>query len=859
MKKTSRILVLVLLSALVIIGGCIGNTPSPTETGSQTGENSWEGGISESTTTETQGTTETVTETVTQTETQTQTETRTSTETQTPANESLQFDEDGNVICDENSDLDLGCEAGERNENGTGIGFPILNVNLTPAIIPIYRLNSNLTYAGPLTGMASEPNGEIVEWVSILTSSREPGKSVALTIKFESEELAREYVHIKELRDLQGRVIASYRPTILKFDTGEEFGERWELHLYLGSFTLYSVTGGGLTEVQKGSVEIDGSIVRFTVENFSEIFPDTVFMRIEGNPEDPKTGQRFSYPETGKFIIKANLGRIDYYAPAYYGDAEGGVALYAEVLGDDVKFRLQFKDEETYEDFIPGDMFIDSTDNGEFDWYAEIGSSHFQLKDSSGSVYREEDVIRGETQLGPYVEFTVENLFSIIPWREFRFWFSNPVLENRFPAEGNLWFNATSGLSIEEDVDRYIVVVVEDVYIKGNKDEAEGEISLVSWAYGTNYYENLNKIEYSPIYVFGYPLRLWIEAEDHSRLLYHDRNAARPDWPFTNGYPVLAMPLDEAKKYQEIFVKTTGWDNDDLGTYVKLGAGFLLDAAVGLATGEISSLVEHGYTGVMLLHQLETGESASHFWGEALANLFGAPPDRVGYDTISFDPRRDYSDGYLVRSVSKDGNMVVTYIIYEVDLPRAARYARLELSADGLLFTKDTEWGDDEYYAFFRASTGFTPGNAEIDDALIGEITTMVPEGVAYAYPKLDRSSGTVGFSVGDFSDGKLDHGVINGNTVKIIPFGLTLVNLSSIRTPFVYVEYDGWEEDSGKWGNDDDPMGTFGITLLLDGGNFHWDPFSGIPRRSWGGKDFDVCGVSGGCSTVYMSAYIGP
>ncbi|WP_148883468.1 hypothetical protein [Thermococcus aciditolerans] len=829
MKKTSRILIFLLVSTLVIISGCIGNTPSSTGTSPTTSENP----------TSNRGETSEIEISPTEAGSETGTETQTETSTETPVqNESLQYDEDGNVVCEGDADPDLGCEAGETNEEGTGPGFSLpetlINVTLEPVIIPVYKLTANFTYVGPIGSEAFEPNGEKIERVSIITQSTNPGKNVKFTITFENESLAAAYVHIPSFIDMFSGKKYVYEPTVIKFDEGDEFGRNWELHLYSTGFTLYELTDDGLEELQSGEVELDGRRVSFTVENFSEIFPEKVYLRIYGrtiNDDNPS----LTYPSVEKFMMEAGRGWIDYYSPAWFGLPDESVELYMEATGHDVLMRLYFKDESTYKLMMPIKAFIDSSDNGEADWIAIITANGYELKDRSGSVFRSGNVKVEQLGDGRFmVEYNISNFFSLVPWRYFRLWFAPSIGFNRFPSHSNIWVNATNGLSLDKDVERYLVIVVEDVYIKGNKDSAEGEIQLVSWAFPV-YWEHENDLdwEYGPIYAVGYPAKRWVEANDHSRLLYHDERAISVSFPFINGYPIFVMPLDEVKKYRKVYVQTAGWDLDDPGEYITLGVGLLIDAAIGLATGEIGTAMKYGYNGVMFINQLVTGQGAGEWWRSTIVKDLGGDPDPVGYNGYTIEASDNYRDGVLVETWSADGNMRVTYLVQEVEVPRTLRYTDMKAYLSTVKFTTDTEIGDDEYYIHLRAFTHFIEGEEYYgtDVAEGVRVTPMLPVLAEHRYPEGRR--------------------VIDGNKLMVEP-NLLIIEHARADVPFLYLEYNAWEEDSGKWGNDDDPMGQVAITILLDDDYFTWDPFSGIPEKEWS-LEFPSCGVSGGCSKAWF------
>ena len=851
MRKTQWIAVFVLLTFLVVVSGCLGNSGNTaTRT---TSESQDTGGTSTDTETQTHEETTTQTHTETLTETVNETDTETSTESP-PANEGVQLDEDGNVLCTGDMDEDSGCEANETNDGeGPGFSLPddiVLNITLQPVLKLMPIRMPNMTYAGPLGSMAGVPGEkDTIEWVSVLTSSTDPGKNLTITLHFKNESLMGQYIHPEIfMNPVTGEKI-TYRPTVIRIDDGNEFGEGWEVHLYgginSGSFTLYRVTGSGLNELQSGEVDLHGPSASFTIENFSEFFPDRVFLRVHAVPMS-STMPEFSYPSKKAFVLTAPEGLIEYQDSAFFGIEGEPVSLRATASGHDLSFDFYLQKPD---DWLPFTVYVDSTDDGRINWVLKVSENGYRLLDSKGNLFREGPVKMEDTQLGRKVSLRIENLFGLIPWRSFRFWLANWI--GRFPAKSNLWLDASDGMLIEKDVDSYLVVVVENVFIKGNKDKAEGEIQLSSWAYGLSWPQGkFYPVNYSEIYTFGYPVAHWVEAKDNSRLLYHDDLATGSlASAFINGYPILAMPMEEAEKYRIIVLETAGWDRDEPGEYVTKSVGLLTDFAVGMATGEIGTIAEYAYKGATWMNWLATGQSADDFWGSVFEWLAGAEPDRVGDAIYVLRPNEaDFTNGYRVVTESKDGNMRVTYVIYEVEVPRIIRYDHLKAELLGVSFTKDTEWGDDEYYYYARACSGFV--NSGETKGLNGvNVEVAVPGGYAYSYPV--RSSEGLTFHRGACVGEKLPHKHLLGNKVSLSP-DLVMLNLDDARVPFVYMEYAGWESDSGKWGNDDDPMGNVGITILLDDDYLDWERSSAVPTKYWS-LSYSVCGVSGGCSEVWF------
>ncbi len=778
----------------------------------------------------------------------------TQTETPIPApNESVQYDEDGNPICTANMDEDSGCEDNKTIEgSGPGFSLPenlVLNITLQPVLKLTPIGTPNLTYAGPLSSIAEVPGeNNVIEWVGLLTSPVYPGDSIILTLHFKNESLMREYIHMPFLMDpVSGKKI-TYEPTVIKLSDGYEFGRRWEVYLYggitEGKFMLYEITGDGLVKLQEGKVEPHGSSVSFNIANFSSIFPEKVYMSIKAVPVSAKF-PTFNYPSKEKLVIRAKEGRIDYYTSAWFGIQDEPVSLRFTSNGHDLTLEFYV----TEDDWLSFTGFIDSVDDGKADWLFEVRNGKYQLKDSSGSVFREGNVTLKETQLGKKVTLKIENFYGLVPWKNFRFWMTNWM--ERFPARSNIWVDANNGMSIEKDVDRYFVVVVEDVFIKGNKDNAEGEIQLSSWGYGMTWPEGKTyPINHSKVYTFGYPVAHWVEAEDNSRLLYHDDMATGSlGYAFVNGYPIIAMPMEEAKKYKIIVLETVAWDRDEPGKYVTKSAGLLTDFAIGMATGEIGTIASYAYKGIMWTNWLVNRQSSDELWGNVFNWLAGAEPDKVGDAVYILKPNEtDFTKGYRVTVESKDENMRVTYVIYEVEVPRTLRYNYIKAELLGVDFTKDTEWGDDEYYYYVRACDGFeslgeTTGLHDVEVEVLG------PKGYAYSYPV--RSSDGVTFHRESCSASKISHKHINGNKLSLKP-NLVMLKRDDARVPFLYMEYSGWEEDAGNWGNDDDPMGNVGITVIFDDDYFDWDPYSAIPSKYWA-VEYNVCGVSGGCSRVWL------
>jgi hypothetical protein len=852
MKRSYQVLVFILLASLVVISGCINNGPilsgserTTTKTSSETEPS---GTISPSNTTETD------TRLTTQTNTETSPEIATETGTETPApNGSVQLDEDGLPICTEDMDEDLGCEDNKTIEgSGPGFSLPgdiVLNITLQPVLqlAPIKPLN--LTYVGPLSSMADVQGEEdVIQWVSLTTSSSEPGGSVALTLHFRNESLLGQYIHPHFIMDPVTGKKVTYQPTVMELSDGDEFGKRWEVHLYGGisggSFTLYEITGNGPLKLQEGKVEVRSSSASFTIENFSSIFPEKTYMTVRAVPMSSKL-HTFNYPSKESFVIKAKEGRIDYYTSDFFGIEGEPVSIRATSNGYDLILEFYL----TKEDWLSFMGFIDSSDDGKADWILKVRDGKYELKDGSGSLFRDGNISIEDTQLGKKVSLRIENFYSLVPWRKFRFWMTNWI--HRFPSKSNLWVDASKGMSIEKDVDRYLVAVVEDVFVKENRDYAEGEIQLSSWAYGMTWPDGKAwPVNHSSLYTFGYLIGHWVEAEDNSRILYHDEMMTGSlGRPFVNGYPILAMPIDEAKRYKIIVLETAGWDRDEPGKYVTKTVGYLTDFAVGMGTGEIGTVADYAYKGATWMNWLATGQSGDELWGSVFNWLAGAEPDKVGNAVYVLHPNEaDFTRGYRVVAESKDGNMRVTYVIYEVEVPRLLKYDNLKAELLEVDFTKDTEIGDDEYYYYARACAGFESLD-ETEGLHNVEVNVLVPNGYAYSYPVSSSEGAT--FNRQPCSAQKIFHKYISGNKLSLKP-GLAMLERDDSRVPFLYMEYSGWEEDSGKWGNDDDPMGNVGITVVFDDDYFDWDVTSGIPSKYWS-LDFDVCGVSGGCSKVWF------
>ncbi|WP_240910611.1 hypothetical protein [Thermococcus sp. GR6] len=84
----------------------------------------------------------------------------------------------------------------------------------------------------------------------------------------------------------------------------------------------------------------------------------------------------------------------------------------------------------------------------------------------------------------------------------------------------------------------------------------------------------------------------------------------------------------------------------------------------------------------------------------------------------------------------------------------------------------------------------------------------------------------------------------INGYPIFVMPLD------EARKYRRILIKTTGW--------NNDDPVGIVGITILLDDDYFDWHVFSGIPTKEWG-LDFNVCGVSGGCSKAWLWVRVKP
>ncbi|WP_457750891.1 hypothetical protein [Thermococcus sp.] len=900
-----KLILAIMLVGIVFISGCITGPSTPSTTGKQTtietqpSETSSPSSSAPSTTesetkrvtqtttvtkTETQTTTTTTrtTSTVTQTETSstsTITETQTETSTETPAPEP-QEDEDGNAVCEGDMDDDSGCSEESEVEIGTDPGFSLpenlrLNVTLTPVLIPVFRLNVSLVYAGPISSMVELPwDNDVITYVSALTSSREPGKDMTFTIHFVNESVLGRYIHMEEFIDFISGKKYVYKPTVIEIYEGYEWGERWEIHLYStitgdsGYFILYNLTEDGLKEVQRGNVTISGASATFTIKNFSEIFPDEVYMRIEGYSTQSDT-KEFTYPKGGKISVNKVEGKISYYSTAaYWEDTDKRFkGLSIETKGNGLEFRLQFSSGVAFHNTMPLTLYMDDNGDGWPEYRLVLNGLSWKLYNGYG---QELGSGSGRIEQGTAsfdAVYPVETLFSHITDRKFVMWIGSAQNDFRFPRKSNLYVNAYGTLKLEKDVDRYLVIVVEDVYIKENGDYREGEIQLVSWAYPYWAYEK-PYWRYGPVYTFGYPVAHWVEAWDDSRILFHDpRAVGNISYPFINGYPVIAIPVEELDDYRYIILKTVAWDRDEPGSYVSKGVGFLADVAIGFATGEIGEAAKWAYDLAKASSYLTTGEGIDNTWSKVFEWIVGAEPDKVGVSSYGLQARGNYRDGVVLQVPSEDGNMLVTYVIYEVEVPRTLTRTSAEVRLEGVRFTQDTEPQADEYYFYLRACHGFS----KVDDyqQIPGTktyVTPMVPAGGAYAFPKGGtlRGSGLTDV-VGDLSafssalcqpTSKIPRGKVLGDKLDL-KFNVTFLHMEHLQVPFIYIEYQGWEEDAGNWGNDDDPMGGFGVTVLLDDDYFDWDYNYGVPHRSWGGT-FRVSGVTGGKSEVTIAFSIG-
>ncbi|AFK21967.1 hypothetical protein [Pyrococcus sp. ST04] len=807
------------------------------------------------------------TETPTPTKTQTSTETRenekTETKTQTPTQtQEPKEEEEVPIELPEGVEVIEGINMGIKLEDSM---VPKLNsIIITPGKYVSILKPEQLTDVG---SVAIAPNDtSIIASVGAKTSLKNPGAEVTLTLEFANESLPTDCIHIEKLYMPGGKII-SPEPTVVEITTGREFGNSWKLELYSGLISPsghYILKDAYGEEIQRGNITFKGRYATLTIRNYSEVFPQQVFLKIRGNCGK----SRLSYPKSGYLLLEGERGWITYYTSAgYYEEVNGfeGVTFKAYSYG--FGMILHFKDGSTFHNSMPMKMYIDTDMDGSEEYYISINGLVWKLyRKRDGKLLssgRGKILSRGGTLR---VDYTFENSFRYIGKREFLTWISSPRANIRFPKKSNIIVDAREGIVVDKDVERYLVIVVEDIYIKGNKDDREGEIQIASWAYAYGH-KNGPAFTYGPVYTFGYPMVRWVEAEDKSRLLYHVPQAlGNISYRFINGYPVFSMPLNETSEYRSIILKTVAWDNDDPGEYVTLGAGMLIDLAVGLATAELGTAAKWGYDAAKTSYLLASGQGISTEWGNVFNWLIGAKPDKVGIASTGITAGR-YPNGREIEVISDNGNMLVRYFIYEVEVPRTLKKTAAKITLHSVRFIKDTDEFEDEYYFYTRACTGFEKLEKykNIPDSKV-HVYPLVPSGTSYVFPRyekvmLKKAKNTV-FNISSFSAGKcvlekgLKRGIVEGNKGEL-KFNATILDLNAPQTPFIYFEYQGWEEDLEKWGDDDDPMGGIGFTILLDDDYFDWDYDSGIPHKSWTAL-FRLKGVSGGKTDIILGINIG-
>lgn len=767
-------------------------------------------------------------------------------------NGSVQFDEDGLLICIGDMDEDFGCED-NKIIDGSGFGFFLLediffNIIFEFVFQLVFLNLLNFIYVGFLSFMVSVLGEEdVIEWVGLVMLLMEFGKSVILMFYFKNESFFSQYIYVFFIMDFVMGKKVMYQLIVMKLSEGDEFGKCWEVYLYGGisggSFMFYEIIGNGFLKFQEGMVEFKGFFVSFIFENFFLIFLEKIYMSMEVVLMSFKFFI-FIYLLKESFVIKVKEGRIDYYISVFFGIEDELVSI--RIMSSEYDLIFEF--------YVMKDIwllfigFIDSSDDGMVDWIFEVRDRNYELKDEFGSFFRDGNVIVENIQLGKKVSFRIENFYSFVLWRKFCFWMMNWI--ECFLVKSNFWVDVSEGMSIEKDVDFYLVVVVEDVFVKENGDYVEGEIQFFLWVYGMIWFDGkVWLINYSFIYIFGYLIGYWVEVEDNSRFLYYDdRMMGFFNMFFVNGYLIFVMFIDEVKKYKIIVFEIVGWDRDEFGKYVIKMVGYLMDFVVGMVIGEIGMVVDYVYKGVIWMNWLVMGQSGDEFWGSVFNWFVGVEFDKVGNVVYVFYFNEvDFIRGYCVIVELRDGNMCVIYVIYEVEVLRFFKYDNFKVEFLEVDFMKDIEIGDDEYYYYVRVCVGFE-SFGEIEGFYNVEVNVLVLVGYVYFY-LVSLSEGVI-FNCQFCLVLKFFYKYFSGNEF-FLKFGLVMLECDDVRVLFFYMEYLGWEEDVGKWGNDDDLMGNVGIMIVFDDDYFDWDVILGILSKYWL-LDFDVCGVLGGCFKVW-------
>ncbi len=413
------------------------------------------------------------------------------------------------------------------------------------------------------------------------------------------------------------------------------------------------------------------------------------------------------------------------------------------------------------------------------------------------------------------------------------FWIGESETGLRYPRMNDLILYLDNG-KLEKNSMKYTIVFLDELKVKDDGDIAqEGEISLFTQTLFSKPLEEINSeearrlIDYKNRGIVGedeipdwfafwlfksdkpldagvyfmtnaFPMLKWVEMNDNDVLFSDDTSVI-------SGLPMFAtykMLLDDSKI---VFFSTSVLDYDDWPSTITDKTGWLLaklidSAATGSIAGQLitysASLMYYGVAG-----EYKSFEDIMREVFNAFFKFFGSP-DFIGSPSVRLNNYPQINHYYT--STSKDA--IAKYVVKEINVPTVP--LNVEVKMNKVKIRDRSDYLRGEFYMYGRVCMNIDKDGFNT--------------GISFSYPKK---------AFGSCVTNKLAHGRVKVWDGDKVMKNFKILEATVRNVPFVYVEFQGWDEDQEDKGDDDDPMGLLTRTILLDEKNFEWSIDSNIPK----------------------------
>ena len=471
--------------------------------------------------------------------------------------------------------------------------------------------------------------------------------------------------------------------------------------------------------------------------------------------------------------------------------------------GTKLKISLVFKSTSKLSDMVKSDqgpkIYFDTNFDGSADFVASIrkAKTYIWSKATGNNVYVGSTVCSSATCS---FDMVWNSVFG--SKKHVNVWLGDIAHKERVPVYNALrldWspFNISKAHANE---DPYILLTIDKIKVYNDGDSiGEGEIMFFGSAKSGSKETKL-----------GFPAKIWYEL--------------------TSGTTIMAqsderLPLFAAKESEmgdQIYFLFGADDNDDLPGLLKS----FIDVLSGRVTAKLFGKIIPGMSMAQKMNVL--GNTAYQF-AHAVSRA-----DYIG--EVHGILEKENGDWKFGTWTEHKGGIGVTYTLRRVWVPRKL-HAMVNLYGIRIDDSSDSNWHccskytvtGGEFYSIMRVGTDF-----KSDGTLDSQYTR---------YPKHGTTC---------VCNNWVKCPAYDKNKFGTRPESKTIYS-GEVKGPFVYIEIGNWDEDNPSIGDDDDPLGIWDYTYLMDESSFNWYISSNKPKR----KDVDTMrtkhGISGGTSTIDM------